>query len=341
MAHSWASPGTGTKVYCIPSPASVSATIGYTNTEATLPVGRTRGAAAIRKLVILTEPDYQTCVIESLSALEDALTGPLLNQWETLLESDPTATLFQSPVWCMPWYRAYSRFDPRVIVVSSGDRLTGVVPLAAEKQTGRLTFAGDHIADYKDVVTCPEGREQLLITLLRYIRSAGSGDTFYFGSTHPDSASPALLAKVSRKCGVRTILRINSGWRWWPAEQTEDPLKKKSVRYPINYFKRQGELSAQHIRTPEEWDGFKDEFYRQHTLRLIYGGRVVVDSPYRLVRTHRLELLLEVEDHVGHRDVGRFHLVNRAVLDALQHFAEGFYQVEQRDGQARDRRLRK
>ena len=196
------------------------------------------------------------------------------------------------------------------MVVSSGGRLTGVVPLAAEKTSGRLTFAGDHIADYKDVVTCPEFRERLLITLLRYIRSAGAGHTFHFGSTYSDSASPALLAKVAGKCGVRTILHINSGWRWWPGEQTEDPLKKKSVRYPINYFKRQGELCAQHIRTLEEWDDFKEEFYRQHTLRQIYGGRpVAFDSPERraffdaLVRTpyaHVTALRLNRDLIAGH-----------------------------------------
>jgi CelD/BcsL family acetyltransferase involved in cellulose biosynthesis len=257
----------------------------------------------------LTESDYQTCIIDNLSALEEALTKPLLSQWATLIESDPSATLFQSPVWCMPWYRTYSQFDPRVIIASSGSRLCGVVPLAAEKQTGRLTFAGDNIADYKDVVSVPEFRERLLVTLLRYIRSAGSGHTVYFGSTQPASESPAILSKIAGKCGIRVIQRMNSGWRWWPEEQTEDPLKKKSVRYPINYFKRHGELCAQHIRTVEEWDDFKDEFYRQHTLRQIYGGRPVADSPERrtffdaLVRTpcaHVTALRLNRDLIAGH-----------------------------------------
>jgi CelD/BcsL family acetyltransferase involved in cellulose biosynthesis/GNAT superfamily N-acetyltransferase len=258
----------------------------------------------------LTESDYQTIVINGLSALEDALHQPLLQQWEAVLEEDPRATLFQSPVWCMPWYRAYTQFEPRVIVARSGERLVGVVPLAAERGTGRLTFAGDGVADYKDVVTLPQFRERMLETLLRYIRASGAGHTVYFGSTHPDSESPAILAKIAARCGVRTLQKINSGWRWWPAEQTEDPMKKKSVRYPINYFKRQGELCAQHLQTVEEWDAFKEQFFRQHTLRQIYGGRpVAFDSPERraffdgLVRTpyaHVTALRLNQELIAGH-----------------------------------------
>lgn len=258
----------------------------------------------------MTESNYQTIVISGLAALEDALHQPLLQQWETLLDEDPRATLFQSPVWCMPWYRAYTQFEPRVMVASCGSQLVGVVPLAAERTTGRLTFAGDGVADYKDIVTAPEFRERLIETLLRYIRSAGAGHTVYFGSTHPDSESPAILTGIAGKCGVRTIQKINSGWRWWPSEQTEDPMKKKSVRYPINYFKRQGELCAQHLQTLEEWDAFKEQFFRQHTLRQIYGGRpVAFDSPERraffdgLVRTpyaHITALRLNDELIAGH-----------------------------------------
>jgi CelD/BcsL family acetyltransferase involved in cellulose biosynthesis/GNAT superfamily N-acetyltransferase len=252
----------------------------------------------------------QTSVIDSLPALEDALTQPLLSQWEGLLASDPTATLFQSPVWCMPWYRSYSQFDPRVIVIYQGSRLTGVVPLAIEKPGGRLTFAGDNFADYADVVTLPEYREEALRGYLRFARAASRGRTFFFGSTQPESESPAILARLAREFGVRAIVRVNAGWRWWPREQAEDPLKKKSVRYPINYFKRQGELSNDYLRAGEEWDTFKEEYYRQHTLRQVFAGRPAsFNNPQKraffdeLVRTpyaHVCALRLNRELIAGH-----------------------------------------
>src|SRR5712691_11771470 len=97
----------------------------------------------------------QTRSIRTLADLEKELERPPLNRWEALLEADPTATLFQSPVWCMPWYRSYDDFTPCVLIMTRAGELVGVVPLAVEGSSGRLTFAGDNMADYRDIVTLP------------------------------------------------------------------------------------------------------------------------------------------------------------------------------------------
>jgi RimJ/RimL family protein N-acetyltransferase len=81
---------------------------------------------------------------------------------------------------------------------------------------------------------------------------------------------------------IRSLSRLNNGWRWWTHEPSEDPLKKKSVRYPMNYFRRQGVLEAKHLRTPDEWDSIKEEFYLQHSMRQVFGGREVsLDNPQK------------------------------------------------------------
>src|SRR5437763_9264400 len=100
----------------------------------------------------------RTYVIGSLAELEQAIASPPLDQWEALLDCDPSSTLFQSPVWCLPWYRSYTDFQPRVLAVVRAGRLAGVVPLAVESSTGRLTFTGDNMTDHRDVVTLPEYR---------------------------------------------------------------------------------------------------------------------------------------------------------------------------------------
>jgi CelD/BcsL family acetyltransferase involved in cellulose biosynthesis/GNAT superfamily N-acetyltransferase len=218
--------------------------------------------------------ELSVSTVEGLAALERAILEHPLIQWEALVDRDPSATLFQSPVWAMPWYRCYGTFEPLVLVIARGDHLVGVVPLAIERATGRMTFAGDNMTDYRDVVTDPAERRSVVRELLRLLKSRKAG-LLHFGSTYPESATPALLLELAPSCGVHTHVRHNYGWRWWPHEQKEDPLKKKSVRYPINYFKRTGSLLAEHVTTAERWAEFKERFYTQHTLRQLFGGRGV------------------------------------------------------------------
>jgi CelD/BcsL family acetyltransferase involved in cellulose biosynthesis/GNAT superfamily N-acetyltransferase len=212
--------------------------------------------------------------IEGLDALERALMEPPLSGWEGLLDRDPSGTPFQSPVWVMPWYRSYRSFDPRVLVIVRGGELIGVVPLAIATATRRLTFAGDNMTDYRDVVAHPPYRREVVQEFLLFLKR-GRHSVLHLGSTYPESETPAVVLEVAAECGIYTHLHYNDGWRWWPHEQKEDPLKKKSVRYPINYFKRTGTLLAEHVQTEERWAQFKERFYPQHTLRQLFGGRAV------------------------------------------------------------------
>jgi CelD/BcsL family acetyltransferase involved in cellulose biosynthesis/GNAT superfamily N-acetyltransferase len=212
--------------------------------------------------------------VEGLDAVERALRQAPLNGWDSLVDADPSATLFQAPGWAMPWYQSYTSFAPLVFVVMRGPKLIGVVPLAIHRETERVTFAGDNMTDYRDVVAEPASRRCVVRELLRFLKERRAG-LLHFGSTYPESETPALLVELAPSCGIYTHVRHNYGWRWWPHEQKEDPLKKKSVRYPINYFKRTGSLLAEHVLTEDRWSEFKERFYTQHTLRQLFGGRDV------------------------------------------------------------------
>jgi CelD/BcsL family acetyltransferase involved in cellulose biosynthesis/GNAT superfamily N-acetyltransferase len=237
----------------------------------------------------LSRKTITSYVITSVTDIEAALLEYPLNQWEELLRQDPSATIFQSPVWCLPWYQSYVDFDPRVLVVLRGNELVGVVPLAIERSTGRLTFGGDNMTDYRDIVTRPEYRYDVVIELLRFYKRGCFPNALHFGSTLPESDTPATLASAASSTGVRALLRFNYGWRWHPHEQAEDPVKKKSVRYPLNYFRRQGHLEAENVRTEEDWKKFKEDFYEQHSLRQIYSGRPIsFDNPSKRAFFDRL-----------------------------------------------------
>ena len=204
---------------------------------------------------------------------------PPLDQWTDVLEGDAAATLFQSPIWCLAWYRCYTDFEPRVLVVVRQGALAGLVPLALERSTGRLTFAGDNMTDYRDVVVRPGFRRAVLEELLRFYKS-GSFPVLHFGSTLPESPTPALLMSMAPQLGVNTHLRGNFGWRWSGDSPNGDPLKKRTIRYKLNQLRRLGTLEAAHVTDAREWESMKDDYFRQHTYRQLSAGRPVsFDSP--------------------------------------------------------------
>lgn len=228
-----------------------------------------------------SERAVESQTIRGLEAVERAVAGGVLRGWDALVEGDRTATPFQAPTWALAWYRSYHTFEPVVFVVTRGEDLVGVVPLAIERATGRLTFAGDNMTDYRDIVTHPACRRAVVRELLRFLKRGRYG-LVHVGSTYPESETPALLIELAPSCGIHALLRYNYGWRWWPHEQKEDPLKKKSVRYPINFFKRHGTLVAERLCGAERWEAMKEAFYTQHTLRQLFGGRAVsFDDPQK------------------------------------------------------------
>lgn len=220
---------------------------------------------------------YQTHCITSLLGLEEARRrGPLVS-WEALMSADPTATFFQSPGWCMEWYRSYDDlFRPLVVIVTLGDVLVGMIPLAVERSTGRLTFASDHMSDYRDVVAIPEYRETVIVELLRIYSSGNFPNPFRLGPMQPESETlGVLLSSSGRSARVRTIVRSHPCWRWSFSESAaaKRPMSKESVRRHLSHYKRQGQIGLERIETDEAWDSIKQEFFDQHSLRQLYTKR--------------------------------------------------------------------
>lgn len=240
------------------------------------PRGPTGIPAAVRS------DECKSLILRGLPEVEQALKTGVLRHWAELMERDPYSTVFQGPEWAMSWYRSYDTFEPLVIALLSDSALVGLVPLAIEKATDRLTFCGDGMADYKDVVARPGLRRRMASEFLTIFQSFGKQGTFAFGSTLSESDTVELLTSLAADSGIRFLRRQHFGWQWVAAESTEDFAKKKSVRNKLNYYRRTGELRARLITRREDWETLKDEFYSQHSLRQRYAGRPIsFDSPQK------------------------------------------------------------
>ncbi|HVF55413.1 MAG TPA: GNAT family N-acetyltransferase [Pyrinomonadaceae bacterium] len=215
--------------------------------------------------------------LTDLSALEEERRAGALASWESLMEKDSTATFFQTPAWCMAWYRSYAdQYDPLVIFLVRGDELVGLVPLASEKHSNRLVFAGDLMCDYRDVVAAPAWRRETIAELLRVCAEGTRPVPFRLGPTQPESETISLVQALSGDAsGVYAIERAHPCWRWRPlgADSANEAIKKKDVRVHYNYFKRQGAVSVERIESYEGWNAVKEWVYEQHTLRQMQIGR--------------------------------------------------------------------
>ena len=219
----------------------------------------------------------ETIWLEGLPAVQAARRGGVLDGWEELLALDEVATFFQTPAWCLPWYRCYAEeFSPLVLVVRRARRLVGLAPLAVRRTTGGLAFAGDGMTDYRDVVASDEHRASVVAALLDRYRAGALPQVFRVGPLQPDSATARLIPVQARPLRLRTIARAHECWRLRLDNSTdlERFINKDSVRRRLNYFRRQGEVALERL-TPETWPRLRQTFFAHHSQRQIRMGRVV------------------------------------------------------------------
>jgi CelD/BcsL family acetyltransferase involved in cellulose biosynthesis/GNAT superfamily N-acetyltransferase len=217
-------------------------------------------------------------ILRSGEELDGALRGGLLDEWRSLAAADPRASLFQAPGWCLAWYQAYhATYRPFVILVRDGETLVGIVPMAVHVATGQFDFASGSSADYRDIVAMPAYREAVVAALVDSYVEERFPNVLSVGWIDPASDTPALLASVCATRGLRTVTRTHACWRWFPPA----PDKSKGQR-GLNWYKRQGSVRLTVVSDLESWSAFKDEFYRQHSLRQLQAGRErPFDDPVR------------------------------------------------------------
>ena len=275
-----------------------------------------RGADA--PMAAAQEPlPVQTVCLTDLAWLEAALSNAPLRDWRRLSNETPHASLFQSPGWCMPWYRAYKDdYAPFVVMVTARERLVGVVPLAVKRQDGTLVFASDSMADYRDIVADPAYRRDVLHEFVRAFRRGGFPDPLQVGWLGPASDTAALLESICREEGLPFLPRHQPCYRWFPP-----PPAKPNAHKFLNWYKRQGNVAFEVIETQESWRSFRDDYYRQHSLRQIQAGRPrAFDDPRRAAFYEELFNSDEVHAHVtafrldGRLLAGHFGYVWRDVL---------------------------
>lgn len=224
------------------------------------------------------EAEARLAVHRGWPEVEQALeAGRLRAAWEALLPRDPAATFFQTPLWCVTWYRSYYRdFEPLLLAAAAGGRLVGLAPLAVERAGGRIVFAGEHMSDYRDFLCDGDGRAAALDLFLPYLLAQSPGARLVIGQMQAESPTVEHLrrwAAGQRHC--RLVLRTHpcQRVRLQSREELRQLYRKKTIRQALAHYGRHGGLRYRRLRDLHEWHSLKDAYFRQHSLRQAFAGR--------------------------------------------------------------------
>ncbi|MGH7233316.1 MAG: GNAT family N-acetyltransferase [Nitrospiraceae bacterium] len=200
-------------------------------------------------------------------------------QWEVLLKADSVATFFQTPLWCVTWYRCYhDEFEPIMFTAKCEGRLVGIAPLARERATGRVVFAGDGMSDYRDFV-CEDGwRRHILPSFLSRMVDIAPQGLVVVGQMQPDSPTKDIICQwASKQRSYHVIIRTHPcrRFRLESEEQLQELYKKKTIRQSFKFYRRSGVLQFRRVLDVEEWNRLKTIFFQQHCLRQAVAGRQI------------------------------------------------------------------
>jgi CelD/BcsL family acetyltransferase involved in cellulose biosynthesis len=199
--------------------------------------------------------------IEALSAIAP--------EWNALWQRSPDATPFQSPHWCLPWWKYFGSDTPFAIGTRSNGVLDSFAPLyiLRDDDTGESLgmFLGTGITDYLDVIVAP-GADSAPI-----IEAMTAADCQLWDLQQMRPSSPLVSAPLPDSwsdnveeqdaCPVLSI--ENAG------DELQNLLSthaRKKLRYFRRCAEREGSVRYESA-TPETLDGLLAALFELHGAR--------------------------------------------------------------------------
>ena len=179
------------------------------------------------------------------------------SQWRTLARDCPWGTALQSPEFACTWYACYKeRYSPLVLLRhAAGGQLDGLLLLATERATGRLTFAGAHQSEYNVWLALP-GEQTFITEALHQLAKFGF-PSISFNYLPPGTPLDWLKSEWEARADVRAVRRplltVSN-----PDAMTESLTKKKNRRR-MEKLQAGQTLEFVELKNAEELDRYYDE----------------------------------------------------------------------------------
>ncbi len=215
-------------------------------------------------------------VYSDSEALQAIATAQIQTQWRNLAAKCPWATSLQSPEFATTWYECYGELYRPLILVrySSGEEMDGLIALAVERTTGKLTTAGSHQAEYQVWLALP-GQQTFVVECLEKLRQLGFSSlsfTYLPPGTPLDWLKNGWSDASTLRAVQRPLLTVDN------IEAVRESLAKKKNRRRLEKLQENGPLSFLELRTPQELDGYYDDIIDFYDFRM---GAVNGTCPFR------------------------------------------------------------
>ncbi|MBN2312743.1 MAG: GNAT family N-acetyltransferase [Sedimentisphaerales bacterium] len=144
--------------------------------------------------------------------------GTLYDSWNALLSQAADANAQLTHEWLSSCWEIFSdRKKLSLITVNDGSKIVGIAPLTiatvidkAGMTLKKLTFVGDGLTDYHDLLTADEKREEILRILIEFIvEGKKDWDVIHFRNVRGDSPNLPILRNILTETSFRFMERIN------------------------------------------------------------------------------------------------------------------------------------
>ncbi len=196
-------------------------------------------------------------------------------QWNALVEQNETSTVFQTYEWFDAWWSTFgTRHRLFFLLLRRGGEIVGFAPLMiVRKKWGvrELQFVGTGNADYLDFIIVGD-RDDALRAICEFLRQRTRAWNRFRLCNIPDTCSSRFF--FSRLGRGRKLYVLEESRIRCPAMQIRETrasaaelISRYSMRRPLNWFKRRGQVRFRHVHSLEEIRALLPSFFEQHEQR--------------------------------------------------------------------------
>jgi len=148
----------------------------------------------------------------------DFTSNRLCDSWNELLSRTDYANIQLTHEWLSTWWEVFGDNEKLfLITVNDGNKIAGIAPLIITKviskagfELRKLTFLGDGLTDYHDLLIANERRKEILQTFLTFIfKDEKNWDAIHFRNIRGDSPNLPILRDFLRDTSLTFTERVN------------------------------------------------------------------------------------------------------------------------------------
>lgn len=190
------------------------------------------------------------------------------SKWRSLFENCAWATVFQDVEYLKIWNEHFRQTHEFILIYETDEKgnLTGLFPLSLNLETGKLSAAGEHHAEYQTWLATEENGSAFIEKALEILKKEFPEKRLQLIFLAPRTPLEWLKGKWSQQSELREMPRpmvnLNGG------NTSAESLRKKGNKTRIRQMKRLGELSFVELESAEEFEKIFDEIESFSRLRL-------------------------------------------------------------------------